>query len=156
MLCSCSPVILALPELHLQRLENCTLRMGSTSNPCSCSGNTAHLFPTYPETTCDWIVRQRPVDEAIAVGAGATDAELTAERAARSGRLARPRVAGDERPKTRRARIERRDGRPTARCRLTDAGTVAVAEVWLRCSGLPRGVERRPQTKSDMSCRNPV
>ena len=40
-------------------LEKCTELTGSTSNPSSCSGNVAALLPTYPWTTCDWMLSTR-------------------------------------------------------------------------------------------------
>ena len=95
------------------------------------------MFPTYPETTCDWIVRQRPVDEAVFIAvAGATDAE--------ADRRTRRAVGTIRTPSSRRGRAtENAEGARTGTARRaadgampirTDAGTVAVADVWLaRC-----------------------
>mmetsp|Transcript_2656 Transcript_2656/g.11323 ORF Transcript_2656/g.11323 Transcript_2656/m.11323 type:complete len:246 (+) Transcript_2656:592-1329(+) len=59
---SCSPVMTSpFQQPYPVWLENCTERIGSTSKPWSWRGNTAHLLPTYPDTTCDCIVRARPV-----------------------------------------------------------------------------------------------
>lgn len=95
------------------------------------------MFPTYPETTCDWIVRQRPVDEAVFIAvAGATDAEADLRTRRAVGTIRAPpscRVRATENAEGARTGTARRaaDGAMPIR---TDAGTVAVAEVWLaRC-----------------------
>ena len=91
------------------------------------------MFPTYPETTCDWIVRHRPVDEAVFIAAaGAIDAEADRRTRRAVGALRTPssrwgratKVAEGARMRTARWAA---DGAMPIRA---DAGTVAVADVW--------------------------
>ena len=98
------------------------------------------MFPTYPETTCDWIVRHRPVDDAVFIAAaGATDAEADRRTRRAVGTIRAP-------PSCRGRATENAEGARTGTPRWeadgamptrTDAGTVAVAEIWL--ARRPRG-----------------
>lgn len=126
-------------------LENCTLKIGSTSNPCSCNGKTAHLLPTYPETTCDWMVKHRPVDVAVFIA----EAEVTQRdtRCVRGGGRRTARFRGN-RPEI--GAPENADDARTGTARDADgavpirkhAATVAVAMFGTGCrpGGGRRGV----------------